>query len=169
MLKRIRHPSPAMVVALIALFFALGGAAGAVTAVPLAKRALNADNAKKLSGKTLAQVTEQAAALPSPSALTTKTLALTLGPQVEGYSTIACDAGQQAISGGYSTPAAVLALDSYPADQLTWRTYLVNLTSGSAPVTLFVTCAVPAESNNTFGRAQPANPASKGALELLEK
>ena len=47
---RIRRPSAALVVASIALFVALGGTAGAVVTavVPLAKRALTADNAKKL-------------------------------------------------------------------------------------------------------------------------
>ena len=46
-----RRPSPALVVATIALFVALGGSAGAVVtaAVPLAKRALVADNAKKVA------------------------------------------------------------------------------------------------------------------------
>jgi hypothetical protein len=50
----IKRPSPALVVAIIALFVALGGTAGAVVAaaVPLAKRALVADNAKKLGGQT---------------------------------------------------------------------------------------------------------------------
>ena len=44
--------------AMIALFVALGGTAGAVVpaAVPLAKRALVADNAKKLGGQTTAQI-----------------------------------------------------------------------------------------------------------------
>lgn len=46
---RTRRPSPALVVATIALFVALGGTAGgAVTAaIPRAKRALVADNAKR--------------------------------------------------------------------------------------------------------------------------
>ena len=49
---RMKRPSPAFVVAMVALFVALGGTAGAVVtaAVPLAKRALVADNAKKVGG-----------------------------------------------------------------------------------------------------------------------
>ena len=45
-------------IALMALFVALGGTAGAAeqAAVPLAKRALLADNAKKLGGFTAVQV-----------------------------------------------------------------------------------------------------------------
>ena len=50
--RQIKRPSPALVVATVALFVALGGTAGAVVtaAVPLAKRALVADNAKKVGG-----------------------------------------------------------------------------------------------------------------------
>jgi len=55
-MKRVRMPSPAMMVALLALFVALGGTAVAAGIVPLAKRALVADNAKKLNGGTLKQI-----------------------------------------------------------------------------------------------------------------
>ena len=49
----IKRPSPAFVVAMIALFVGLTGTAGAVATqvVPLAKRALVAENAKKLGGR----------------------------------------------------------------------------------------------------------------------
>ncbi len=54
-----------MAIALIALFFALGGIGTAATTaiVPLAKRALSADNAKKLEKKSLSEV----AAMPGPA------------------------------------------------------------------------------------------------------
>ena len=55
-MKRFRLPSPSMVVALLALFVALGGTAVAAGIVPLAKRALVADNAKKLGGLSLGQI-----------------------------------------------------------------------------------------------------------------
>jgi hypothetical protein len=54
-----RVPSPALVVALVALFFSLAGGAIGAAVVPLAKHALTADvanNAKKLGGKTPAQI-----------------------------------------------------------------------------------------------------------------
>ncbi len=59
---RLKRPTPAFVVAVVALFFALGGTAGAIAtqAVPLAKRALVADNAKKVGGQTAAQLSAQA-------------------------------------------------------------------------------------------------------------
>ncbi len=71
MRTRMRRPSPAMVVAMVALFSALGGYATAATAVPLAKRALLADNAKKalvaenakkLGGQSPAQLVQAASA-----------------------------------------------------------------------------------------------------------
>jgi collagen triple helix repeat protein len=54
-----RVPSPALVVAVVALFFSLAGGAIGAAVVPLAKHALTADvanNAKKLGGKTPAQI-----------------------------------------------------------------------------------------------------------------
>jgi hypothetical protein len=63
MFRKLRLPSPAMTVALIALFAGFTGSAIAQSVVPLAKRALVADNAKKLQGRTAAQV----AAIPGPA------------------------------------------------------------------------------------------------------
>jgi hypothetical protein len=54
-----RVPSPALVVAVAALFFSLAGGAIGAAVVPFAKHALTADvanNAKKLGGKTPAQI-----------------------------------------------------------------------------------------------------------------
>ena len=65
---KMRRPSPALVVSTVALFVALGGTAGAVVtqAVPLAKRALVAENAKKLGGQTPAQVPGRRSGLRRP-------------------------------------------------------------------------------------------------------
>ena len=60
---RLRTPSPALVVAVIALFVALSGTAVAAGVVPMAKRALFANNAGKLQGKSARQL----AALPGPA------------------------------------------------------------------------------------------------------
>jgi hypothetical protein len=69
--KRLHGPSGTFLVALIALFVALGGTAGAVaTVVPaLAKRALIADNAKKLNGFTASQIGGAAALAGANAAL----------------------------------------------------------------------------------------------------
>jgi len=62
MFQKLRLPSPAMAVALLALFVALTGTAIAANVVPLAKRALTADkakvaaNAQKLNGQTATQI-----------------------------------------------------------------------------------------------------------------
>jgi hypothetical protein len=60
---RVRLPSPATAIAVLALIVALTGTAYAANVVPLAKRALVADNAKKLKQKTPAQI----AAMPGPA------------------------------------------------------------------------------------------------------
>ena len=115
-----RRPSPAFVVAMIALFVALGGTAGAVAtqAVPLAKRALTADkakvaavadNAKKLGGQTSQQLVAQASALPGPAStasglVVVKTGTWSLAPGQGNNFTVMCDAGQKVVSGGWSDP-----------------------------------------------------------------
>jgi hypothetical protein len=67
--KRSLRPSPALVVAAVALFVALSGTAVAAGVVPLAKRALVADNASKLEGKTAAQVAALVEVPPPPPPL----------------------------------------------------------------------------------------------------
>lgn len=152
---RLKRPTPAFVVALVALFFALGGTAGAIAtqAVPLAKRALVADNAKKVGGQTPAQLSAQAvraaqaaAAAPGPAStaaglMAIKTGAANLGPDADGEFTVSCDAGQKVASGGFSSTGPVFALDSYPVSDASWRLYLANLSSSAAAsITLYATC-----------------------------
>ena len=68
-----KRPSPALVVALLALFISLSGTAVAAGVVPLAKRALMADkakvadNAKKLDGPASAALLQKAAQMPGPA------------------------------------------------------------------------------------------------------
>lgn len=149
---RTMRPSPALVVAVIALFVALGGTAGAVAtqAVPLAKRALVADNAKKLGGQTSAQIVARAAAgsanTPGPAStaagtVIVKTGTTTLGGAAEGEVTISCDAGQKVVGGGFSSDGSVFNLDSFPASDSSWRLYLVNGNeTATANITLYATC-----------------------------
>ena len=69
MLRKLRLPSPAMVVAMVSLFVALTSTGWAQKVVPLAKRALTADkakvatNAQRLNGRTATQI----AATPGPA------------------------------------------------------------------------------------------------------
>ena len=115
-----RRPTPALVVAMVALFVALGGTAGAIVngAVPLAKRALVADkakvaavsdNAKKLGGQTPQQLVNQASDAPGPASsaaglITAKTGSWSLSPGDGDNFTVMCDAGQKALGGGWSDP-----------------------------------------------------------------
>jgi len=169
----IRKPSPALVVAMVALFAALGGYAAAATAVPLAKRALKADtaknalvaeNAKKLSGRTLQDLLGSAAKTaegiaqdaaagaveqPGPAStvaglITVKTAPWSIGPGQQSDTTVACDAGQKAISGGWEDPTGWgHAWDSRPStDGSSWRTFISVSTQapGVQSGTLYVVC-----------------------------
>lgn len=145
---RALRPSPALVVATIALFVALGGTAGAVVS-QVVPRAKVADNAKKLGGKTYAQVVAaaaaQAAKTPGPASsaaglVTIKTGTANLGVDGQGEFTVTCDPGQKVAGGGFTSDGAVFNLDSFPASDAAWRLYLVNGGSGPANITLYATC-----------------------------
>jgi hypothetical protein len=155
-----KRPIPALVVGMIALFVALGGTAGAVAvqAVPLAKRALTAENAKKLGGQTSAQVIAAAASRGSRAALaqspagprpaasaaglvTMKTASGQIGAGGAQAFSVSCDAGQKVMGGGFTSPQLVLGFDSYPANDTTWSLFLGNLDDASAAnVTVYATC-----------------------------
>ena len=129
--SKMRRPSPALVVATIALFVALGGSAGAVVtaAVPLAKRALVADNAKKVGGQTPTQIAAAAAMRPGPAStaaglVSIKTGSWSLGADGSSDFVVSCDAGQKAVGGGWD--------DRPTPDGTGWRMYL---TTDSAPGT----------------------------------
>lgn len=154
--RRMKRPSPALIVSMVALFVALGGTAGAVVtaAVPLAKRALVADNAKKVGGLTAAQLgtaaaqagAELSARVPGPAStaagvVSIKTGAASLAANGEGEFTVSCDAGQKVAGGGFTTSGAVFSFDSYPASDSSWRLYLANASeTAGASITLYATC-----------------------------
>jgi hypothetical protein len=156
-------PSPAMVVALLALLIALGGTGIAANVVPLANHARVADNAKKLQGKNPAQL----AAMPGPATTlggkTADQIADTPGPAssiadlvvtkkssgtVPGFdsldATVTCDAGQKAVGGGFETPGAageIFAFDTRPNSTGTaWKLRLVSSTDIDTPVDLYAIC-----------------------------
>jgi hypothetical protein len=152
-----KRPSAALVIAMIALFVALGGTAGAVVtaAVPLAKRALVADNAKKLGGQTAGQITSAAASqavtqagqVPGPAStaaglVSTKTQSAQLGPGGGQAFQLACDTGQKVVSGGFvSDNAVIIAVANGPISDTTWGIGLLNLDSSApANVNLYAIC-----------------------------
>jgi hypothetical protein len=163
MLRKLRRPSPALVVAVLALFVSLTGTAVSAGIVPLAKRARVADNAKKLGGKTRAQIVatpgpattlggktaDQIAATPGPAStaaglVTERTAAWSLAGNGEGDFAVNCAAGEKVVGGGFDTTssAPALVLESRPsADATAWRVYLANFSSSAtAAGSIFALC-----------------------------
>lgn len=152
-----KRPSPALVVALLALFVALSGTAVAATVVPLAKRALTADRAKqaavadvakKLGPQATTALVSRAAQAPGPASsaaglVSTKTGAFALNADEGRMFSAACAAGEKAVGGGFSydSSALVLALDSLPTgDGSGWQLFLANLSDSSASGTVYAVC-----------------------------
>jgi hypothetical protein len=163
-MRRIRRPSPALVIAVIALFMGLTGGAIGATVVPLAKRALTADKAKratladtatraktadnaaKLEGKTTAQVLAQVQIPPVTDVsglVSTKSQNWSLSPNGSNTFTATCDSGSKATGGGYDNPNGdAIPFDSAPTgDGAGWKIVLGNL-SATAPASgnVFVVC-----------------------------
>ena len=146
-----KRPSPALVVALLALFVSLSGTAVAAGVVPLAKRALHADkakvadNAKRLEGQAAAALLQKASQMPGPASsaaglVTIKQSSESLGGKSGREYVIACDGGKKVVSGGYSTTGDVLGFDSRPVSDTSWSIYLGNGGDGAASVTLYAVC-----------------------------
>lgn len=152
----IKRPSAAFVIGMIALFVALGGTAGAVATatVPLAKRALMADNAKKLNGVTAAQLGSAAAQAGAQLSAKVAGPASTAGGLVaiktQGGSVpagldlstfaVSCDAGTKVIGGGMSSDGAIGLFDSYPKGDAAWEIVVANFGDGGASVTAYAIC-----------------------------
>jgi hypothetical protein len=138
-MKKIRLPSPATVLAAIALFVALSGTAVAAGIVAKAKFALNSG---KLQGKTAAQVAE----LPGPpstaaSLVTARTASFSLGAREGRTFTASCSAGEKAISGGFTSAQLVLPSDTAPTgDGASWQLFLLNINDSGASGTVYALC-----------------------------
>ena len=148
-MRKVQKPSPALVVAVIALFVSLSGTAVAAGVVPIAKRALVADNAKKLGGQTADAIAASAASRPGPASsaaglISVKTGQWSLAPGGENDFAVMCDAGQKAVGGGYEDPGGwAHAWDSRPTgDGNGWRTYinLLQSASGQQSGNLYAIC-----------------------------
>jgi hypothetical protein len=132
---RMKRPGPAFVVALVALFFALGGTAGAVVtaAVPLAKR-----RSWRTTQRRSAVSRQSRWRSGSPPQARARA---SLAADAEGEFTVACDGGQKVLGGGFTSTGSVFSFDSYPASDTAWRLYLANASaSAGASVTLYATC-----------------------------
>jgi hypothetical protein len=139
-----RKPTPEFVIAVLALFVALAGTANAVVdaAVPLARRALVAENAKKLNGQTARQVANiLGPASTAAGVVTTRTKAVLISPGPGNFFTIDCNPNEKVVGGGYASNAAVLNLFlSYPVTERSWRMGFVNVDDKVATTTLYAIC-----------------------------
>src|SRR5437016_2779250 len=124
------RPSPAMIVAVLALMVALTGSAVAAGVVPLARRALVADNAKKLGGQTPRKVLIRAvevALLVGPLSIkhlvVVRSAAWSVPAGGQADFVAACDAGQKVVSGGFDAAAGqATAVASRPGtDGASWK------------------------------------------------
>lgn len=156
MRRKLRFPGPAMAVALVALFIALSGTAIAAGVPALAKRALVAENAKKLGGQTSAQLLSKAAVAaaaaarqPGPassaaSLVSSKSVPFAVGSGGETVVTAACDAGSKATGGGFINPTTALVLSAgatTTADGSGWTEDLVNISDSTPGAgTVIVVC-----------------------------
>lgn len=154
-MRMLRLPSPAIVVAVVALLIALSGTAvAAQQIVPLAKRALTADkakvalNARKLGGQTPAGLVQRASTIPGPASTAAGIVVVKsqaagqLGAAAGKAFSISCDAGQKIVSAGFLSNGPVLiAVGSYPSSDTTWSMGLLNLDDTTpANVTMYATC-----------------------------
>jgi hypothetical protein len=150
-------PSPALVVACIALIVALSGTAVAAGIVANARHANKADlatralNADKVGSKTAVQIAAagaQAGALipgPASTAAGLVTVKTQSGGQVaaqqSGTLVISCDGGAKIMGAGFSSDGPMLSFGSYPTSDTTWTFMLVNLDDAAAhSVSLYATC-----------------------------
>lgn len=147
---------PALVVAVLALFVALGDGAVAAGIVPLARHAITANtatNALKLGGKTPTQIKQAlrgptgatgpagpagAAGAAASTTVALRTQSFTVAEAgLDGDSTsvtVNCDSGQKAVGGGYTSDGTVglaggvLGTDSHPnAADNGWTLSVANL------------------------------------------
>ena len=149
-MSKFRLPSPAIVLASIALFVALaGGAVAASQVIPprakfadkagVAAKAVVAANALKLQGKTAAQIVASVPAPPPVSSVgslvSVATANFSINPGAEQNVTATCPAGTKAIGGGFSNPTAALVLSfgSFPTAVGTGWTQDLVYASSSGP------------------------------------
>jgi hypothetical protein len=156
---RRRLPSPALVVATIALVVALSGTALAAGIVAEARHAQRADvaaraaNADRLQGRTATQIAvagaRAGAQLPGPASSAAALVSLKtqqgsqLSPDQPGAFTIACDGDSRILSAGFAAdvPGSVVQSEASPTSATTWTLRLANNDATAAhSVTLYAVC-----------------------------
>jgi hypothetical protein len=127
-------PSPALAVAVIAMLVALSGTALAAGMVPLAKRALVADNATKFGGRTPKQFIGSLQISNVSGLVSVAATSWSLQANQENDFSATCTGKARAIGGGYdNSSGTAFNLDSRPSpDGASWRIVLVD-PSATAP------------------------------------
>jgi hypothetical protein len=155
--RRLRLPSPALVVACLALVVALSGTAVAAGIVANARHAHRADvatralNADKVGGKTPVQIAaagaQAGAQLPGPASTAADlvTVKTQTGAQLAAHHdqtfVISCDGGAKIMGAGFSSDGPVINVNSYPTSDTTWTLDLANVDNAAAhSVSLYATC-----------------------------
>jgi hypothetical protein len=143
-------PSPAMIVAILALMVGLTGSAVAAGVVPLARRALVADNAKKFGGQTPRKALIRAvevALLVGPLSIkhlvVVRSAAWSVPAGSQADFAASCDAGQKVVSGGFDAAAGqATPVASRPgSDGASWRVFLANAsTTAAASGSVYAVC-----------------------------
>jgi hypothetical protein len=152
-------PSPALVVACLALVVALSGTAVAAGIVAQARHADKADlaaralDSDRLQGRTASQIAaagaRAGAQLPGPAASAADLVSLKssnvapLGPGQTGVFTVSCNLGGRALSAGFSAdaPGTVVDSASWPSGPSAWTLRLTNSDAAAAhTLTLYVVC-----------------------------
>lgn len=139
MIRKLRTPSPALVISLIALFISLAGTS--IAAAPPVKRALFAANAGKLQGKRLKEV----AAMPGPTRsigdlVYARTVDRVLQPGQETDVTASCGPGAKALSGGFISEGGVTTRDTRASTDNAWTYLVINTGTTATEVTVQAIC-----------------------------
>jgi hypothetical protein len=139
LIRKLRTPSPALVISLVALFISLAGTS--IAAVPPVKRALFASNAARLQGKKLKEV----AAMPGPTRSVGDLVFARTADRVlqRGQATdvtASCGPGAKAISGGIISEGGVATRDTRASSDSAWTYFVVNLGETAAEVTVQAIC-----------------------------
>ena len=144
-MRRVHLPSPALVVALLALVIAAGGTSYAVSALP--KNSVGTTQLKKHAVTTPKLATSAAARI---AGLTYTKGSLTVPAGMAGAVSVPCAKGLAAISGGLETPHADSAylVDSHPIAG-GWQMSVANPLTADQQVTVYAVCAQAAKGTPT--------------------
>ena len=129
--------SPALVVALIALVFAVGGTSYAVSALP--RNSVGTKQIKKHAVTTPKLASSASARI---AGLTYKKLTLDIPAQAAGAITVPCPSDLTAIGGGVETPHTVTSfmLDSHPTTT-GWQLSVGNSDTVKQTFSVYAVCA----------------------------